>query len=194
MDTSWEEANKWEQDWWGNCVNTLFEEEKQLIYADRMGLELVGNEKTPYVFDLHGVSVLDIGGGATSLLLKCINFTGAVIDPLPMPKWVINRYEEVGIKFLNFPAEEMELDKNSFDEVWIYNCLQHTRNPHKIIVNAKRVGKIVRIFEWLDTPVSDGHIHTLTEEELNVWLGGYGKVEFMKQRPCFGKAYYGVFV
>lgn len=192
---TWQQAQKWEKDWWGNCVNTLFEEKKQLIYADKMGLEIVANEKTPYTFDLSGKSILDVGGGATSLLLKCINHKGsAVIDPLPMPKWVISRYEEVGIKFLNFPAEKMRFDKNAFEEIWIYNCLQHTDNPRKIIKNAKHAGKIIRIFEWIDTPVSDGHIHTLTEEDLNVWLGGYGKVEQMKQRPCFGKAYYGVFI
>ena len=192
---NWTQAQKWEQNWWGYCFNTLFEEEKQLIYANKMGLELLGNEKTPYVFDLQGKSILDVGGGAVSLLLKCINHKGSVVvDPLPMPKWVVERYTLAGIKFLNFPAEQMRFDKNAFDEAWIYNCLQHTESPKRIVQNTRYAAKITRVFEWLDTPISDGHIHSLTEEDMNVWFGGYGRVEVMNKRPCIGKAYYGVFI
>lgn len=197
----WKKAQSWERLWWANCVNTLFEEEKQIIYADKMGLNLVGNEKTPYVIDLNLNSVLDIGGGACSLLLKCIKGTGVVIDPLPLPEWVIARYKEAGIGFINIKGEDMfssrnklkDMCKDVFDEVWIYNVLQHTENPKKIIENALKLGKIVRIFEWINTPISDGHINTLTEKELNSWLGGEGKIETMNKKPTTGIAYYGIF-
>ena len=81
-----------------------------------------------------------------------------------------------------------------FDEAWIYNVLQHTENPKKVIENAQRVANTIRIFEWVNTGINIGHIHNLTESKLNEWLGGYGKVEtFNGQWNCYGKAYYGIF-
>lgn len=193
---NWGKANKWEEEWWGNCVNTLGEETKQLLYAQKMGLITAPTFKTPYRFDLQGKSVLDIGGGPVSILLKCENVNGMVIDPLKFPEWVLSRYKEAGIKFSCMKGEEAEPEKpfHEVDEVWIYNVLPHCENPKKIIENAKELGKLIRIFEWIDTPTNIGHIHTLTEENLNKWLKGEGKVEQIKsQNTCFGKAYYGIF-
>lgn len=193
MNTSWETAQKYEQNWWGTCVNTLYEEQKQLVYADKMGLERKGNEKTPYIYDSEGASVIDIGGGACSILLKCVNFKDAfVVDPLDMPEWVKQRYNAAGITFINAKGEDFISDKE-YDETWIYNVLQHTENPQEVILKAKKNSKIIRIFEWIDTPISDGHIHTLTEKKLNNWLNGYGKVENINKNGCKGKAYYGIF-
>lgn len=190
---SWQEAQVYEKDWWGNCINTLFEEEKQLIYADRMGLDLVGSEKTPYVFDLKGASVLDIGGGPTSILFKCINFQNStVIDPLPMPKWVIDRYSIAGIKLIQQKGEEPI--KGVFDLIIGTNLLQHTENPVKVVNNVLQASKIIKWFDWIETGISDGHIHNLHEKELNKWFGGEGKVEKFQQRPLYGTAWYGTFL
>jgi len=213
MSNSWEKAQKWEKDWHGNCANSLNEEIKQLAYAERMGLKFVKDAKSPFNIDLKGKSILDIGGGAYSLLLKGFNFSKgensfvrtSVIDPLNHPEWVKLRYASAGIFFKNMKGEdlrtEMETPKGSvpytegqkFDEVWIYNCLQHTEDPQKIIENAKKVGKLIRIFEWVGTPVNVGHLHTLKPEKLDEWLGGEGKVEFVNDRGAYGTAYYGVF-
>jgi hypothetical protein len=54
VDTGWEETTQWEKNWWGNCANSLFEEEKQKTYAIKMGLKWVGNDKTPHEIDLEG--------------------------------------------------------------------------------------------------------------------------------------------
>lgn len=196
---AWTEAQKWESSWWGNCVNTFGEEHKQLLYADKMGLVFFHNQKSPFNIDMEGKSVLDIGGGPCSLLLKCVNLKkGAVRDPLSFPKWVKQRYKEAGIDYARATGEDVlsSLDKGEvFDEVWLYNVLQHTQNPQKIIKNARKVGKTIRIFEWINTPINKGHIHTLTQENLDKWLGGEGHVETLKgQNTCFGECYYGVFI
>ena len=182
----------WEQDWWGTCQNTYGEETKQLLYARKMGLEFFHNGKSPYNIDMKGASVLDVGGGPVSLLLKCTNCKGKVVDPLPCPGWVYMRYMDAGIAFEVQVAEEMlEL---GWDEVWIYNVLQHVKDPQKVIENAKGAGNLIRIFEWIDTPTNEGHPHSLSEAKLNEWLGGEGKVEQLNgQNECFGKAYYGIF-
>lgn len=219
MNQTWNEAQKWEKDWHGNCVNSINEELKQLVYAQRMGLGITPTPKTPINFDLQGKSVLDIGGGAYSLLLKCVNFKvsvegGAigtsVIDPIDHPEWVKMRYESAGIFFKQMSGEDIRTtnqkiidgelremlpfdESEKFDEIWIYNVLQHTKDPEKIIKNARAVGKLIRIFEWIETPVNIGHIHTLKEAKLNEWLGGEGKVEHINQSGCKGLCYYGIF-
>jgi len=200
--TEWDLASAWERDWWGDCVNTLYEEEKQMVYAEKMGLTRTPNPKTPYVFDLKGASVLDIGGGATSLLLKCVNFHDSwVVDPLisKHPKWVIDRYKSLGIKSIDLKGEELDkavdmLKWDTFDECLVYNVLEHCEDPKKVIDNAKKLGKIVRLFEWIDTGVgvNSGHIHSFTEQQLNEWLGGQGKTDFIKRGGAVGHAYFGI--
>lgn len=212
MTETWEHAQQWEAEWHGNCVNSLNEELKQLVYASRMGLQMKPNPKTPYNIDLEGKKVLDIGGGAYSLLLKASNFKSSldgfgtsVIDPIDHPEWVRMRYESAGIFFKRMAGEDINTvqrlahesrpynDDEKFDEVWIYNVLQHTKDPKKIIDNARAVGKLIRIFEWIDHPISTGHLHVLRETELNEWLHGEGKVEDIKELGCVGKCYYGIF-
>lgn len=194
----WEKAQKWEAEWWGNCINTYGEEEKQLVYAQKMGLQFHHSGKSPYNIDLGGRSVIDIGGGVVSLLLKCTNRReGCVVaDPIlkNAPKWVIQRYIDNDILPIGMKAEEMGGKKNwHFDEAWIYNCLQHTEDPEKIIRNARKISKIIRIFEWVDTHINEGHPHSLTEAGLNTWLGGEGKIEILNLPTLRGKCYYGIF-
>ncbi|MFH1554929.1 MAG: hypothetical protein ABII76_08730, partial [Pseudomonadota bacterium] len=72
-----------EEEWWGDCINTADEEAKQAKFAELMGITPVEGEGwfvPPY--DLGGKSVLDVGGGPVSLLLKCRNRGRCVVlDP-----------------------------------------------------------------------------------------------------------------
>lgn len=193
--SDWEKAQAWENDWWGDCVNTLNEEKKQIVYAERMSITTIPDAKTPYNYSVEGADIIDIGGGPVSLLLKCFDRGNClVVDPLKLPDWVFERYMVSGIRVASIKGEEISPKLGKFDEAWIYNCLQHTENPEQVIKNAKQVSKLIRIFEWIDTPPNEGHPHTLTEESLNKWLGGEGQVEDMSSTPLKGKAYYGVFI
>ena len=191
-----EEHDKFERDWWGNCTNTFAEEVKQLTYAHRLGLvnQGVNNGYWP-VYDLQGKSILDIGGGPVSILLKCINHhDSAVIDPCRYPYWTHLRYDSANIELYQIRAEEISpLDWEKFDEVWIYNVLQHVDDPEMIIKKAKQIANTIRIFEWIDIPPYLGHPQELKEHLLNEWLEGVGTVEMMNENGCEGKAYYGVF-
>ena len=181
----WEEAQKWEKDWHGNCINKVLGEYHQItVIAPKIGLSPIRTNKNSYEIDMDGKSVLDIGGGSASLLLQCINVKGKVIDPIKFPDWTYARYDCAGIKWEVKRGED--IDETGYDEVWIYNCLQHAENPRKIIDNARKAGKLIRVFEYINIPICAGHIHTLRENELNQWLGGEGKVEENKR-------YYGVF-
>jgi len=192
---SWKDAQKWETGWWDSCVNTYGEEEKQILYARKMGLPFFHNRKSPYNINMDGKSVVDIGGGPTSLLLKCTGLVrGTVVDPLPIPYWVELRYNEVGVYYDKRPAERFTTD-TPYDEAWIYNCLQHTANPKRIVKNALKSAVIVRVFEWVNTRINEGHPHSFTPELLNKWFGGEGKKETLNgQANCYGDCYYGIFI
>ena len=191
----WTEHQEWEREWHSNCVNSINEELKQLVYARKMGLKMTPNDKTPYSFDLEGKKVLDIGGGAYSLLLKCENFSKAVIvDPCDYPKWIYERYNSGGISSLVVSGEDLLKEElGIFDEVWIYNLLQHVKNPKKVIKNALASGKIIRMFEWIENGITKGHPNNLTKAELDLWLKGIGKIENLNESGCVGLSYYGIF-
>jgi 2-polyprenyl-3-methyl-5-hydroxy-6-metoxy-1,4-benzoquinol methylase len=190
---TWEQANQWERQWHGDCANSYNEETKQYIYARLMGLDKYAvNYYGQRGWDFGDQSVLDIGCGPYSILLKSKATLKVGVDPCPYPEWVKMRYKECGVEFYNIKGEEINCF-NNFDECLIYNCLQHTEDPQKILQKAWENSKVIRIFEWINEPVSDGHIHVLTEEKLNAWLSGEGKVIDLNQDPCVGRAYYGIF-
>lgn len=196
---------EWEKNWWQDCTSTLYEEQKQLVYAGLMGLTFSHEGPGPRI-DLQGKSVLDIGGGPVSMLLKTKNKKEGfgsclVVDPCRYPFWISERYESVGIEMWECGGEEIFDVWNIhnkegdlvFDEVWIYNVLQHTIDPEKIIQNARKVSKIIRIFEWIDVKKTIGHPHELKEEKLNKWLGGVGQTKQLNESGCIGRAYFGIF-
>lgn len=202
---TWEEHQDWENAWWGPCVNTFGEEAKQLTYADRMGLVNEGRDGQWPVYDLGERSVMDIGGGPTSILLKCVptpELDGAsrrVFDPCPYPKWVEDRYAAANIQLVPMKGEDLRRDvqTGSWDEVWIYNVLQHVEDPVAILRNAARIGKVVRLFEWIDTPPAPGHPNTITAEMVRAELGPGGTIEDFSgstENGCSGPAIHGVFV
>lgn len=188
---SWAQAQAGERDWWGGCGNTYGEEEKQLTYAAKMGLACHHNGKSPYNIDMHGASVLDIGGGPCSLLLKCVNVRGAVADPCPYPEWVGMRYAQAGVRYVRSAGED--ITETGYDEAWYYNVLQHTEDPEKVCANALRAATIVRVFEWIDTATNTEHPHSLREDTLNAWLGGTGQTATLALRTLRGRCYFGIF-
>ena len=81
------------------------------------------------------------------------------------------------------------------NEAWIYNVLQHTEDPAIVCAKAREWGRIVRVFEWLNVPACDGHLHVLSRQGMDDWLGGCGATEEIhdKARNLHGTAYYGIF-
>lgn len=182
----------YEEDFWGDCANTYHEEQKQLVYARRMGLLASWNVAHPPTFDIGGRSVVDIGGGPVSLLLKCVNRGDCeIVDPGPWPSWVLQRYKDCGINYWPVPGEEF--DFSGLDEAWIYNVLQHVEDPALVIKRARAAAKTIRIFEWIGIDPYPGHPHRLESEQLDEWLGGKGFSAKVNENGAVGLAYYGVF-
>ena len=202
----WVKAQKWEKSWWNDCANTVWEDVKQMTLAPYLGLKVVPNTYTNLRIPMNGEKILDIGGGPSSILLKCENVKGTVIDPCDYPDWVAQRYKECGIEYYKAKGEDIDDimgikgypkdfgGSEIYDEIWIYNVLQHTQDPEKIIDNAKGICKTIRVFEWVDTKVNEGHLHSFTKEQLEGWLGGEGKVTKFSGQGLYGKAFSGVFL
>lgn len=194
--TEQHDAQEWERQWWGACLNTFGEEAKQISYAHRMGLINTPFEGKWPVYDLAGASVLDIGGGPVSMLLKTMNRGPgcAVVDPCKFPAWVGVRYQAAGIDLHREPAEAFVSQLN-WDEAWIYNCLQHTQDPEMIIEMVRECCQKLRIFEWIETETNVGHPHSLHADELNAWIGNgaVGTVEMINENGAHGLCYHGVF-
>lgn len=190
----WIEAQSEEADWWGSCANTFHEEEKQMVYARYMGLSFYEDNQSPYNIDVSGKDILDIGGGPSSLLLKAKNGGNrVVVDPCKYPEWVLDRYEQSGVMLWQKPGEKISI-MHGFDEVWLYNVLQHTEDPALIIRNgigALRPGGVFRIFEWINTAVNDAHPHSFTQDFFNEKLDFLGQTVQLAERGCFGQAYFG---
>jgi hypothetical protein len=182
---------KFEKDYWGDCCNTFDEDQKHYVYARYMNLQ-----RSHYSFLLENKSVLDIGGGPSSMLLKCRGLAkGLVIDPIEYPRWTKMRYLE---KNINVEVKRGEdCNTRGWDEAWIYNCLQHTDDPILIIQNAKNAAKVVRIFEWINIPPHDGHPVQLTKDLLESCFMDITKIKSgtvtLQESGCYGEAYYGVF-
>lgn len=185
-------ANRQEQEtsFWGTCQNTYNEETKQLVYAQKMGLEI----GPFYYIDVAGKSILDVGGGPVSLLLKCTNLgRGKVIDPLSPPQWVIDRYKMAKIGYVIGCGETM--NEYGWDEVWMYNVLTHVYNPLELLNRIYKAGRVIRVFEWVHEDKSIDMVHgkALSIAQLNTCLNGEGTVEFLNECGCTGTAYYGTF-
>lgn len=185
-----------ETSFWGDCCNTYEEETKHFVYAKLMGLVWggQGQQLGNYGWNAGGKRVLDIGGGPTSMLLRCTGLKeeSCVIDPIKFPAWVSARYAQRRIEYAVGPGEK--IDTSGFDECWIYNVLQHTVDPEKVIANARKAAPVLRIFEWIDIPAYEGHPHMLTAEKLDAWVGSKGYVTTLNgENGCFGKCWSGVF-
>ena len=185
----WENAQKLERDWWiETSPGSHFEERKQMLMAEKMGVSHDPN----FRIDLGGKSVLDVGGGPVSLLLKCTNGRRVVLDPLKFPEWVNHRYEAAGIEVKHLAAEEME--ESGYDEVWIYNVLQHVRDPKRVLENAMVAGRTLRIFEWIDTGTDEMHLHSITRSSIEDVIGRKGNAEFITNVDGLpAKAFWGSF-
>lgn len=194
----WKQAQKKEAKYWGSCYNaaTFSEIQKQFVYAREMGLEQYADMYGD--LDLQNKSVLDIGGGPWSLLLRCYNHSRAVVvDPLPCPPSVHRRYKNYNIEFISLPGEELNLTTmGHFDEIWIYNVLQHVIDPAEIITQVQKLATRVRIFEWVHIPTDTCHPHLLTPEKLLNWFSGSCiediKIKQFNEQQCCGEAFIGI--
>lgn len=185
---TWKDHQQWEAEWHmhnNNCANSYNEETKQYNYASKMGLnKYLANWFGAKSFDFGENTVIDVGAGPYSLLLKSKAKRMVALDPCTYPHWTEVRYAECGVDLVKAEAETVEFSER-FDIALCYNVLQHVKDPAQICENMRRFAKVIYFFDWIGVGGTAGHPHILEAEKLDLWLGGKGTVE--------GNSYFGVF-
>lgn len=157
IEKTWHEAQQWERNWW-------------MTARQYHNMEIEKNDFVAKMMFLHdGVpekSVIDIGCGPLSLLQRYPVKYGVGLDPIHYGD-LEEVYEQKNIKRLIKCGENLSEKDGHFDEAWIYNCLQHVKDPTQIIKNAMNVADTVRIFEWTFIKPYTGHLHELTPNLLS---------------------------
>jgi glycosyltransferase involved in cell wall biosynthesis/SAM-dependent methyltransferase len=161
----WDLAQEYEHEWWRTMPEVRWPQEirKQDTYARLMGL--------PPDLNMGTKTILDVGCGPVSMLLRATHGGAVGVDPQLMSEETKAKYAAANVALHFGKAEDFEPGRR-FDEGWIYNCLQHVDDPNKVMAMMLRSVDSVRIFEWIDTPPSEGHPHTLTSEHFDRWLSG----------------------
>ena len=161
--TVWDRAQQFEREWWGTEPQPHWDEEvaKQETYARLMGL--------PSDLNMGTKTILDVGCGPVSMLLRATHGGGVGVDPLSMSEETKANYAAANVTLHHGKAEDFKTAEH-FDEGWMYNCLQHVDEPDKVMAMLLRSVDSVRIFEWVDMPVYEGHPHTLNVEQFERWL------------------------
>lgn len=186
----WNHSQQIETDWWGDCSLAYQEEVKQEVYARCMEIP-VKYFDGKMAYDGGGKSILDIGCGPASLLIKTVNTKQKyALDPITYPAWVEQRYKDLNITRIRIPAEELSTPFScDVDEVWIYNVLQHVQDPSVILQKINHIPNI-RILEWINFPTNAAHPHFLTKSFLDEQLKTDGNViELNGEKNCYGLAY-----
>lgn len=159
-DDRWNLANSAEQAAWDIIMNNIV----KVIQEDGF------TRHAPVMFlnrdDVSNRHIIDIGGGPISIMLHFNLKKSTVVDPLSITDQHLNAYLAKSIFFIQEKAEDFLSDYNGikYDEVWMYNCLQHTKDPEFILRNLHKVSKVLRISEPCNTVVNDAHPHTFTPE------------------------------
>ena len=111
-----------------------------------------------------GKTILEVGCGPWPLSIHVPDCLAAVIVE---PLWerfsrkaeIFPPWSAVPVAFEDFAKERMP----RFDEVWLFNFLQHVASdPRSILRAAARLGGTLRVFEPVDTPVDTMHLHSLS--------------------------------
>lgn len=113
----------------------------------------------------HGKVIVEVGCGPYPAVLYCVNVKAVVFEPL----WTKPAYCEKDIEWKQMAFEDS--GNLSADETWLFNVLQHVRDPELVIAKAKQVANTVRFFEPVDYPTCIYHPHTFTEDDFKRWFG-----------------------
>lgn len=201
MSHTHEEAQAEELAFWNSPGAELGEQLKQLTYAKYLKLDFFHDGNSPYVIDKTGLNILDVGGGPVSLLLKTNANDKVVVDPCNYQDWVYDRYVAHGVMLYDYSGEKFlrKKFKDYFDEIWMYNVLQHTEDPERIFKNihkALKKGGCFRFLDWIDTPTNIAHPISLDYQGLSSALSVYDQPLLktnINENGAVGTIAYGVF-
>lgn len=156
-DEEWNKAQRYERHWW---VSNPQYHPGEVIKSNYVAKLLFIDDR------ISDRTVIDIGCGPLSLLQQIPTKSCVGLDPIHYGD-LEKAYESRNIKRIIKCGEDISNEDGHYDEAWIYNCLQHVKDPTKIIENAIMISNMVRIFEWTYIPPYEGHLWELRPEMLS---------------------------
>lgn len=116
--------------------------------------------------ELKNKTILEIGPAYYPALLNVNTKESYVVEPLfdQFPQQIRDLYNNKKINVLKCMAEDLDKVNLNFDEVWIFNLLQHVQDPEKVLNNAYQHSSKVRIFEPINLPTDICHPHTFDKK------------------------------
>lgn len=120
-------------------------------------------------FSETGGFIAEIGCGAYPAISFCPNASGVVYEPL----WFDSLHELASkerIVWYQRAFEDMPHPPPAA-EAWLFNCLQHVRDPELVISMCKEIADVIRFFEPVDYPTCVYHPHTFTQDDFVRWFG-----------------------
>ena len=152
----WDAAQEAEAKFHADPGGNAYEERKRLKYASMLGINTLALAGRP--------RVIDMGSGPQGLVGSYASFLGqgsTALDPLEFGEDYEQAYRDAGIERVVCAAEDFETEEH-YNETWIYNVLQHVKDPLAFMAKAREVSDKVRIWEWCNVPMDTCHIHVIT--------------------------------
>lgn len=115
-------------------------------------------------------SILEVGPASVPALAYT-HYTGFdlfVCEPNPS-KRLIDICEFGGITILDSPLEH--LPSLQFDEIWLFNVMQHIIDPELFVSKCKEMAGVIRYFEPIDEGTTVYHPHSYAFEDFYRWFG-----------------------
>lgn len=134
--------------------------------------------------NLNEEILIDIGSGPIGILTALNAKEKIAIDPLKI------NTKDSSIRRINAMGENIPLENEIADKVFIYNLLQHVHCPEDVLKEAYRICKInkyIYILEQLNLPTDSMHPHSLKEEMFENWISK-NNFEIVKkniQKDCY---------
>lgn len=124
--------------------------------------------------DLKGKSIIEIGPAKFAGLLYCENYSKSyIVEPTPYDD-IDTYYEGKNIEFVRELYEDCDSPK--VDEVWLFNLMQHVKNPDALIEKAKNHANVIRFFEPIDLPTNLEHPFTFSADDYRKYFGSCVKI------------------
>jgi hypothetical protein len=117
--------------------------------------------------DLKGKRIIEIGCAHIPALLFCSNYEGVIIEPMPSDI-LLELTETMPVELIREPAEYVDL--SGYNEVWLFNVLQHVIDPELLINNMKKSANIIRYFEPVNMETCVHHPHGFTMDDFKKWF------------------------
>jgi len=151
----WKQAQEAEAKFHQDPIESLLSNYKE---SYRQYFEWLGIES-----NLNGKKIIEVGCASVPALHFCTNYTGVIIEPLPSDA-LQSLVKDMPVDLIAEPAETTNL--SGYDEVWLFNVLQHVIDPVKLVDNMKKSAKTIRFFEPINTPICEYHPHSYTMDDM----------------------------